>query len=90
MIFFAADSRDHVAKDNFPLKQEGCEPPQAQKDGAGKCLLFVKTPLKQLHLKLNLKLQPFLGVSASSLSLKNLATTDPHDSDADKSEGIPS
>lgn len=35
MFLFAADARDHVVKDNFPLKQEGCEQPQAQGDGAG-------------------------------------------------------
>lgn len=37
VFFFAANARDNVVKDNFPLKQEGCEQPQAQGDGAGKC-----------------------------------------------------
>lgn len=54
MFFFVANARDNVVKDNFPLKQEGCEQPQAQGDGAGKCLILRKTQFKQLHLSLKL------------------------------------
>lgn len=35
------------------------------------------------------KIAYFLGVSAPSSSLKDQASTDPHDSDAEKSEGTP-
>uniref|UniRef100_UPI0037E8BB20 histone-lysine N-methyltransferase 2D n=1 Tax=Semicossyphus pulcher TaxID=241346 RepID=UPI0037E8BB20 len=55
------EAKDRVM--NFPLKQEGGEPPQAQGENA--------------------------GVSAPSSSLKDQASTDPHDSDAEKSEGLP-
>ncbi|XP_036960673.1 histone-lysine N-methyltransferase 2D isoform X2 [Acanthopagrus latus] len=58
-----ADAKDRLMKDNFPLKQEGGEDPQAQGEGA--------------------------GVSAPSSSLKDQASADPHDSDAEKSEGLP-
>lgn len=58
MFFFVDNARDNVVKDKFPLKQEGCEQPQAQGDSAGKCLILEKTQLKQLHL--NLKLYLFL------------------------------
>ncbi|XP_035512783.1 histone-lysine N-methyltransferase 2D isoform X2 [Morone saxatilis] len=57
------EAKDRVVKDDFPLKQEGSEAPQAQGEGA--------------------------GVSAPSSSLKDQASTDPHDSDAEKSEGLP-
>lgn len=40
MLFSIADSKDHVLKDNFPLKQEGGEGPQAQGESAGKCLFI--------------------------------------------------
>lgn len=33
-----ADAKDRVMDVNRPLKQEGGEAPQAQGDGAGKCL----------------------------------------------------
>lgn len=33
-----ADAKDGVAKENFPLKQESVDGPQAQGEGAGKCL----------------------------------------------------
>lgn len=56
MFFFVANARDNVVKDNFPLKQEGCEQPQAQGDGAGKCLILGKTQFKQLQLSLKLYL----------------------------------
>lgn len=36
-----AEAKDRVMKDNFPLKQEGGEAPQAQGEGAGKCLLYI-------------------------------------------------
>lgn len=49
---------------------------------------FRKDAIETVALKILLYF--FQGVSASFLSLKNLATADPHDSDADKSEGIPS
>lgn len=52
MFFFVANARDNVVKDKFPLKQEGCEQPQAQGDGAGKCLILEKTQLKKWHLNL--------------------------------------
>lgn len=38
VLFSLADAKDRVMKDNFPLKQEGGEDPQAQGEGAGKCL----------------------------------------------------
>ncbi|KAI3357429.1 hypothetical protein L3Q82_015860, partial [Scortum barcoo] len=57
------EAKDRVMKDNFPLKQEGGEAPQAQGEGA--------------------------GVSAPSSSLKDQTATDPQDSDAEKSEGLP-
>ncbi|XP_044068115.1 histone-lysine N-methyltransferase 2D isoform X2 [Siniperca chuatsi] len=57
------EAKDRVVKDNFPLKQEGGEAPQAQGEGA--------------------------GVSVPSSSLKDQASTDPHDSDAEKREGLP-
>ncbi|KAM7404718.1 hypothetical protein PAMP_012040 [Pampus punctatissimus] len=57
------EAKDHVVEDNFPVKQEGGEAPQAQGEGA--------------------------GVSAPSSSLKDQVSTDPHDSDAEKSEGLP-
>lgn len=31
-------AEDRVVKDNFPLKQEGGEAPQAQGEGAGMCV----------------------------------------------------
>lgn len=40
MLFSIADSKDLVLKDNFPLKQEGGEGPQAQGEGAGKCFFL--------------------------------------------------
>lgn len=36
--FSIADAKDRVVKENFPLKQEGDDGPQAQGEGAGKCL----------------------------------------------------
>ncbi|XP_023280928.1 histone-lysine N-methyltransferase 2D isoform X2 [Seriola lalandi dorsalis] len=57
------EAKDRAVEDNFPVKQEGGEAPQAQGEGA--------------------------GVSAPSSSLKDQASTDPHDSDAEKSEGLP-
>lgn len=36
--FSIADAKDRVVKENFPLKQEGGDGPQAQGEGAGKCL----------------------------------------------------
>ncbi|XP_068454333.1 histone-lysine N-methyltransferase 2D isoform X3 [Clinocottus analis] len=59
----APETEDRVAKENFPLKQEGGDAFQAQGEGA--------------------------GVSAPSSSLKDQASTDPHDSDAEKREGLP-
>lgn len=38
VLFSVADAKDRVVKDNFPLKQEGVDGPQAQEEGAGKCL----------------------------------------------------
>lgn len=35
----AADAKDCVVKENFPLKQERVDGPQAQEEGAGECLL---------------------------------------------------
>lgn len=57
------EAKDCVVEDNFPVKQEGGEAPQAQGEGA--------------------------GVSAPSSSLKDQVSTDLHDSDAEKSEGLP-
>lgn len=47
-----------MVKDNFPLKQEGCEQPQAQGDGAGKCQILGKIHLRQT-VALKLKFLPF-------------------------------
>lgn len=38
VLLSAADAKDRVAKDSFPLKQEGAEDPQAQGEGAGEPL----------------------------------------------------
>lgn len=38
VLLSLADAKDRLMKDNFPLKQEGGEDPQAQGEGAGKCL----------------------------------------------------
>ncbi|KAK2851390.1 hypothetical protein Q5P01_007666 [Channa striata] len=56
------EAKDRVVEDNFLLKQEGGEAPQAQGEGA--------------------------GVSATSSLLKDQGSTDPQDSDAEKSEGL--
>ncbi|XP_026188385.1 histone-lysine N-methyltransferase 2D isoform X2 [Mastacembelus armatus] len=57
------EAKDRAVEDNFPLKQEGVEAPQAQGEG--------------------------VGVSAPSSSVKDQASNDPHESDAEKSEGLP-
>lgn len=38
MLLLLADAKDCVGKDHFPHKQEGGDDPQAQGEGAGKCL----------------------------------------------------
>ncbi|KAM4563268.1 histone-lysine N-methyltransferase 2D isoform 2-T2 [Odontesthes bonariensis] len=57
------EAKDWVVEGNFPLKQELCEAPQAQGDGAG-----IPTP---------------------SSSVKDQVSSDPHDSNSEKSEGLP-
>ncbi|XP_041859802.1 histone-lysine N-methyltransferase 2D [Melanotaenia boesemani] len=57
------EAKDSVVEGNFPLKQEGSEPPQAQGDGA--------------------------RIPTTSSSVKDQMSTDPHDSDAENSEGLP-
>lgn len=37
MLLSLAEAKDGGVKDNFPVKQEGDEAPQAQGEGAGKC-----------------------------------------------------
>ncbi len=90
VLLSLADAKDCGVKDNFPLKQEGGEDPQAQGEGAGKCLHTLPVYYYDLDVSACcINITKFLGVSAPSSSLKDQASADPQDSDAEKSEGTP-
>lgn len=38
MLLSVVEAKDRAVEDNFPVKQEGSEAPQAQGEGAGKFL----------------------------------------------------
>lgn len=81
-----AEGNDHAVENNLPLKQEGGE--AAQGEGAGKhlfehtCCCFIVMVITKF------KFDTF-AVAAPSSSLKDQATTDPHESDAQKGKVDP-